>query len=88
MRDIYGPQLSGLFKHCMVLEVLIQANLPDLHQRLLSFNLRANIYAGEWIFGLFASVIPCEHMSDFFDQFFEHRWIFFYQLVLTLLKRH
>ena len=23
MRDIYGPQLSGLFKHCMVLEVLI-----------------------------------------------------------------
>ena len=59
-----------------------------MHVKLNRFNLRANIYAGEWIFGLFASVIPCEYMGAFFDQFFEHKWIFFYQLVLTLLKRH
>ena len=50
--------------------------------------MRANIYAGEWIFGLFASVIPCEHMGAFLDHFFEQKWIFFYKLVLTLLKRH
>ena len=50
--------------------------------------MKANIYAGEWIFGLFASVIPCEHMGAFFDHFFEHRWVFFYQLVLTLLHSH
>lgn len=67
MRDIYGPHLSGLFKHSLIIEVLIQANLPELHTRLQRFNLRANIYAGEWIFGLFASVIPCEHMGAFFD---------------------
>ena len=27
-------------------------------------------------------------MGDFFDKFFERKWIFFYQLILSLLKRH
>lgn len=88
MEEIYGLQLRGLFLHSAVIEVLLQANLPELHQRLHQFNLKANIYAGEWIVGLFASVIPTEHMGAFFDKFFEQRWPFFYQLVLTLLKRH
>ena len=44
------------------------------------------MYASEWIFGLFASVIPLEEMSHFFDHFFVSRWIFFYQLILCILK--
>jgi len=71
-----------------MIEVLIQANLPILHQKVTENNIRANVYASEWIFGLFASVIPCDHMGDFFDKFFQDKWIFFYQLILTLLKRH
>ena len=27
-------------------------------------------------------------MGAFLDHFFEQKWIFFYKLVLTLLKRH
>ena len=27
-------------------------------------------------------------MGDFFDLFFKHKWIFFYQLILSLLKKH
>ena len=46
------------------------------------------MYASEWIFGLFASVIPCEHMSLFLDKFFQHKWIFFYSLILTILRKH
>ena len=46
------------------------------------------MYASEWIFGLFASVIPTDQMHLFFDQFFKNRWLFFYQLVLSLLKQH
>lgn len=88
MRDIYEPELSGLFKHSLVIEVIISANLPALHHRLTENNIRANVYASEWIFGLFASVIPCDHMGDFFDHFFKHKWIFFYQLILALLKTH
>jgi len=46
------------------------------------------VYASEWIFGLFASVIPCDYMGDFFDNFFKYKWIFFYQLILSLLKKN
>lgn len=88
MREVYDMRLSGLFKHSHMLEVLIRANMGSLYKKLDRFNLRANVYAGEWIFGLFASVIPCEHIGLFFDNFFEYRWVFFYQLVLTLLLSH
>lgn len=44
------------------------------------------MYASEWIFGLFASVIPLENMSVFYSNFFENSWIFFYSLILTILK--
>jgi len=88
MRDIYEPELSGLFKHSLMIELLIKANLPGLHHRLTENNIRANVYASEWIFGLLASVIPCDFMGDFFDQFFRHRWVFFYQLILSLLKKY
>ena len=67
LREVYEPQLTGLFKHCKIIDVLVQANFPDLDERLISFNLRANVYASGWIVGLFASVIPFEHMGDFFD---------------------
>lgn len=44
------------------------------------------MYASDWIFGLFASVIPLEQMSHFFTQFYRHRWVFYYQLILSILK--
>ena len=88
MRDIYEPELSGLFKHSCMIELLIKANLSTLHNTLAECNIRANVYASEWIFGLFASVIPCQFMGEFFDMFFKHKWIFFYQLILTLLKKY
>ena len=44
------------------------------------------MYASDWIFGLFASVIPLENMHAFLTRFFQDKWIFFYQLILTILK--
>ena len=44
------------------------------------------MYASDWIFGLFASVIPLEQMACFFTKFYRHRWLFFYQLILSILK--
>ena len=88
MRDIYEPELSGLFKHSSMIELLVQANLPKLHKKLTESHIKPIVYASEWIFGLFASVIPCQYMSEFFDRFFKHKWIFFYQLILTLLMKH
>lgn len=45
------------------------------------------MYASEWIFSLFASVIPLEKMSAFFSRFYQHKWIFFYKLILSILKQ-
>lgn len=44
------------------------------------------MYASDWIFALFASVIPLEHVGQFLGKFYRHRWIFFYQLILSVLK--
>lgn len=44
------------------------------------------MYASDWIFGLFASVIPLEKMSAFFSKFYQFKWIFFYKLILSILK--
>jgi hypothetical protein len=46
------------------------------------------MYASEWIFGLFSSVVPIEMMGEFYSEFFENRWIFFYKFVLQILKTH
>ncbi len=45
------------------------------------------MYVSDWIFGLFASVIPLEQMALFFRQFYTHKWIFFYELILSILKQ-
>jgi hypothetical protein len=44
------------------------------------------MYASDWIFGLFASVIPLEKMKIFFNIFFKRKWVFFYQMILSILR--
>lgn len=51
-------------------------------------NIRGEMFAQEWIFGLFASVVPTELMGTFFDKFFTDQWVFFYQFILSILKEH
>ena len=46
------------------------------------------MFASEWIFGLFSSVVPTEQMGLFFDKFYIDQWVFFYQFILSILKEH
>ena len=86
MRDIYLPQLPGLGKHSRIIELLLEKHLPALHGHLQKHQMRADLFLSEWVFGLFSSIIPLDLNHDFFTQFFEHKWIFFYQLVLVILS--
>lgn len=88
LRDIYMPSLPGLFKHSQILELLIQQHIPRLQKHFVDHNIKVELFASEWIFGLFSSVIPVDHMGLFFDEFFKSKWVFFYQLVLQLLHHH
>jgi len=44
------------------------------------------MFATEWIFTIFACIIPIEEMGNFFDGFFEESWIFFYKFIIHLLR--
>ena len=88
LRDIYLPTLPGLFKHSQMIDILLEQHLPSVSSHFKQHNIKTELFASEWIFGLFSSVIPVDHMDVFFDEFFKHKWIFFYQLVLQLMHHH
>jgi hypothetical protein len=88
MRDIYLPKLPGLFKHSQMIDILIEQHLPEVHSHFNEHSIKAELFASEWIFGLFSSVIPVDFMGLFFDEFFKRSWVFFYQLVLQLMHHH
>lgn len=44
------------------------------------------MYASDWIFALYANVIPNTEVHHFFNEFFKHGWAFFYRFTLTFLK--
>jgi len=44
------------------------------------------MFATDWIFSLFGTIIPVECLGEFYDRFFVEGWSFFYQMVLSILK--
>ena len=48
--------------------------------------IRFEMYASDWVFALYANIIPSAQMHHFFDHFFKSGWCFFYKLTLTLLR--
>ena len=44
------------------------------------------MFATNWIFTIFSSIIPIEHMDKIFDEFFLNSWIFLYKFIIYLLK--
>jgi len=50
---------------------------------------RPEMYASDWIFSLFASVLPetnSKVTATFFNLFFRYKWEFFYKLILSILE--
>jgi hypothetical protein len=49
-------------------------------------DIRFEMYASDWMFALYANIIPTKQMHHFFDHFFEDGWSFFYKVTLTLMR--
>ena len=47
---------------------------------------QVEMYASNWIFSLYANVMPTSQMNEFFDNFYLYGWTFFYKFTLTLLR--
>ena len=64
-------------------------NIPDLHEHFEVYQVRPEMYASDWIFSVFCSVLPENEFdvtAQFFNQFFIYRFEFFYKLILTILN--
>lgn len=68
------------------MEQLLQVHLPDLLEHMHGLDIRFEMYASDWVFALYANIIPTKQMHYFFDNFFEDGWSFFYKVTLTLLR--
>jgi hypothetical protein len=86
MRDIYQPSLPGLYKHSAMMEQLLDRKLPECLEHMSDLGIRFEMYASDWVFALYANIIPSAQMHHFFDHFFKSGWCFFYKLTLTLLR--
>ncbi|OMJ84266.1 hypothetical protein SteCoe_14689 [Stentor coeruleus] len=87
LRDTYLPSFPGLSKHCQIIQLLTLEQLPNLHRHFAQFDVQCRMYATEWCFSLFGSVVPANEMVTVLDNFFQKGWIFFYKFVIYILKR-
>lgn len=87
LRDNYLPRLPGLSKHAQMIDVLVLEYLPALHFHFAEHRVLVEMYATDWCFSLFGSVVPIKELAPIYDKFFREGWIFFYKIVLVILKR-
>ena len=88
-RDIFQVGLPGLSKHAYIIKLLVKTHLPVIHFHFEEHQVQSEMYASDWIFSLFCSVLPESSStvtSSFFTQFFTYKWEFFYKLVLSILE--
>lgn len=87
LRDTYLPGFPGLSKHCQIIQLLTLEKLSNLHRHFAQFDVTCKMYATEWCFSLFGSVVPANEMVTVLDEFFKKGWIFFYKFVMYILFR-
>ena len=86
MRDIYLPNLPGLYKHCQIIQLVMMEFLPKLHLLFAEHRINCEMYCTEWCFSLFAGVVPVTEMVNVLDNFYRFGWVFFYRFVIALLS--
>ena len=88
--DLYQDISSGFQKHSYIIEMLIRKHLPEIHRHFQEHDIVTELYANDWLFSLFCSSLPIDNTKvtgTFFTKFFEHKWEFFYKLILTILDQ-
>jgi hypothetical protein len=64
---------------------LLKEKQPELYEHFQEHDIMVEMYASDWVFCLFASLIPVHIWPDFFDLFLRLDWSFFYGICLSLL---
>jgi hypothetical protein len=87
LRDNYLPKLPGLDKHCQIIDLLIFENLANLYRHFSEHLIEVKMFATEWCFTLFGSMVPVQHMGHFIDMFLSNGWMSLYKVALVILRR-
>ena len=58
LRDIYQVGLPGLHKHSYIIKMLVSQHIPDLAEHFDEHIVQPEMFASDWIFSLFSSVLP------------------------------
>jgi hypothetical protein len=86
MRQIYQQGLPGLDQHGEVIQILINRYLPNLGAVFQRQGIQYLIYFSDWLFTLFAKLIPVQIMNIFLDSFLKEGWPYFYKVCLSFFR--
>ena len=64
LRDIYQDGLPGLQKHANIIQQLLKEHLPKLAAHFEEHQVTPVMFASDWIFSLFSSVLPEDEESS------------------------
>ncbi|CAG9315019.1 unnamed protein product [Blepharisma stoltei] len=87
LRESFLTGFPGLAKHCHILDFLMIEQLPNLYSHFVQNGVSVQMFATDWCFTLFTSLVPIEESHWIFGKFFELKWTFFYKLVIEILDR-
>lgn len=87
LRDNYLVALPGLSKHCQMISLLMMEYLPRLHLHFSEHRVIAEMFVTDWCLTLFGSLVPVQEMGQFIGRFLCDGWVFFYKVVVEILKR-
>jgi Rab-GTPase-TBC domain len=62
LEEVYTKGLPGLYRHTSMIEKLLSAQKPleDVFEQLKAHQIKADMFATDWIFTLFTNIIPIE----------------------------
>lgn len=83
--DNYHKDLPGVTKHCKVIAMLLNNEMPTLYRHLQTNAVEVQMFATDWILTLFAILVPVEVHAFFLTNFLCDGWPYFYRVVLTFL---
>ena len=86
LQEIVRKGMPGLYRHLNILEKLMEQHLPSVATSLQHAKVPLLFFATEWILTLFSYRFDGHFLNRFFDSFFEHGWLAFYQIFLSLLE--
>ncbi|GFY54847.1 growth hormone-regulated TBC protein 1-A [Trichonephila inaurata madagascariensis] len=86
--DFYTKEMTGLLTDIGVLEELIKAKVPQVHERMVQTGVSWSMYVSKWFICLFAEVLPIETVLRIWDCLFYEGSKILLRVAVTLVIKN